>query len=282
MGQYSSLCGGTAVLFLGVIDIGDGVPGRVQVECGREEVKRRRETGEGQTRRDRQRTFKHTSWMAWRWNEARTPDTLGGSPWAMQCDTHVIKFANCMRKMTCEVYLSYKKCGWISTSFLALMCVQNMHMNGVFDTFRNIQLIAWILTTPSARPEALFILSVLCCLFVLLSVSKWKVFVLAFHLRGTWIVQHRLCPQDPQFFFYCSRNERRHNIRMWCLKFFLCPFVNDFQHFLKLCWESSSDMHPTQRNTGSHLSLLRVFVFLWEGCVSPWGNTPHCAGAHWV
>ena len=37
-GQYSSLCEGTAVLSLGVIDIGDGVPGRVQVECGREEV----------------------------------------------------------------------------------------------------------------------------------------------------------------------------------------------------------------------------------------------------
>ena len=38
MGQYSSLCEGAAVLTLGVVDIGDGVPGRVQVECGREEV----------------------------------------------------------------------------------------------------------------------------------------------------------------------------------------------------------------------------------------------------
>ena len=36
--QYSSLCEGTAVLSLGVVDIGDGVPGRVQLECGREEV----------------------------------------------------------------------------------------------------------------------------------------------------------------------------------------------------------------------------------------------------
>ena len=26
------------VLTLGVVDIGDGVPGRVQVECGREEI----------------------------------------------------------------------------------------------------------------------------------------------------------------------------------------------------------------------------------------------------
>ena len=33
--------------------------------------KRRRETGEGKTRRERQRTLKHTSWMTWRWNEAR-------------------------------------------------------------------------------------------------------------------------------------------------------------------------------------------------------------------
>ena len=38
MVQYSSLCGDTAVLSLGVIDIGDGVLVRVQVECGREEV----------------------------------------------------------------------------------------------------------------------------------------------------------------------------------------------------------------------------------------------------
>ena len=38
MGQYSSLCGGAAVLTLGVVDMEDGVRGRVQVECGREEV----------------------------------------------------------------------------------------------------------------------------------------------------------------------------------------------------------------------------------------------------
>ena len=39
---YSSLCGGEAVLTLGDVDIEDGVPGRVQVERGREEVQRRR------------------------------------------------------------------------------------------------------------------------------------------------------------------------------------------------------------------------------------------------
>ena len=38
MVQYSSLCEGAAVLTLGIVDIGDGVPGRVQVECGREEM----------------------------------------------------------------------------------------------------------------------------------------------------------------------------------------------------------------------------------------------------
>ena len=38
MVQYSLLCGGAAVLTLGVVNIGDGVPGGVQVQCGREEV----------------------------------------------------------------------------------------------------------------------------------------------------------------------------------------------------------------------------------------------------
>ena len=51
MGQYSSLCGGAAVLTLGVVDIEGGMPGRVQVECGREEV----DEGEKQEK-DRTRT----------------------------------------------------------------------------------------------------------------------------------------------------------------------------------------------------------------------------------
>ena len=38
MGQHSSVGGGAAVLSLGVVDIGDGVLVRVQVECGRAEV----------------------------------------------------------------------------------------------------------------------------------------------------------------------------------------------------------------------------------------------------
>ena len=75
--------------------------------------KRRRETREGQTRRDRQRTDDQTHIvdgmrMEWR---AHT-DTLGASSWATQCDMHVIKCANCMRKMTCEVYLSTPPVGY--------------------------------------------------------------------------------------------------------------------------------------------------------------------------
>ena len=42
--------------------------GRVRKRRG----KRRRETREGHTRRRNQQTIKHTSWMTWRWNEART------------------------------------------------------------------------------------------------------------------------------------------------------------------------------------------------------------------
>ena len=38
MEQYSSFCVSAAVLILGGVDIEDGVSGREQVECGREEV----------------------------------------------------------------------------------------------------------------------------------------------------------------------------------------------------------------------------------------------------
>ena len=58
--QYSSLCEGAAVVSLDAVDIGEEVLVRMQVECGREELNDR----ERQTRRDGQRTLKHTSWMA--------------------------------------------------------------------------------------------------------------------------------------------------------------------------------------------------------------------------
>ena len=65
MGQYSSLCKGAAVISLDAVDIGDEVLGRVEVECGREEVN----DGEKQEKdkheeTDNERTIKHTSWMA--------------------------------------------------------------------------------------------------------------------------------------------------------------------------------------------------------------------------
>ena len=41
MWQHSSLCVCAVVLTLGGVDIEDGVPGREQVECGREEVEDR-------------------------------------------------------------------------------------------------------------------------------------------------------------------------------------------------------------------------------------------------
>ena len=62
MGQYSSLCDGAAVLTLGVVDIGDGVPRRVQVECGREEVndgEKQEKDKQEETDKDNQRTLKH-------------------------------------------------------------------------------------------------------------------------------------------------------------------------------------------------------------------------------
>ena len=46
MRQYSSFCVSAVVLNLGGVDIQDGVPGKDQVECGREEV----EDGEKQER----------------------------------------------------------------------------------------------------------------------------------------------------------------------------------------------------------------------------------------
>ena len=51
MGQYSSFCVSGVVLTLGGDDIEDGVAGRDQVECGREEV----DDGEKQEK-DRTRT----------------------------------------------------------------------------------------------------------------------------------------------------------------------------------------------------------------------------------
>ena len=69
--QYSSLCEGAAVVDLGVVDIGDGVPGRVQVECGREEVNDGEKQEKDRTRK--QPTDNQTHFMdEMKMNEART------------------------------------------------------------------------------------------------------------------------------------------------------------------------------------------------------------------
>ena len=59
----ASLCEGTAVLSLGVIDIGDGVSGRVQAECGRDEVndgKKKEKDKHEET--DNERSNTHHGW----------------------------------------------------------------------------------------------------------------------------------------------------------------------------------------------------------------------------
>ena len=65
MGQCSSLCEGAAVLTLSVVDIGDEVLGRAQVERGREEVNdREKQEKDKNEETDNERTIKHKSWMA--------------------------------------------------------------------------------------------------------------------------------------------------------------------------------------------------------------------------
>ena len=79
MGQYSSLCEGIAVVSLDAVDIGDGVPGRVQVECGREEVdNREKQHKDKHEETDNERSSTHHGWHE-DGMSARYTDTLGGS-----------------------------------------------------------------------------------------------------------------------------------------------------------------------------------------------------------
>ena len=83
MVQYSSLCEGATVVSLGVIDIGDGVPSRVQVECGREEVNDGENQEKDRTKKQPMDDLTHIMddmKMEWMHNT----DTLGSSSWAMQ------------------------------------------------------------------------------------------------------------------------------------------------------------------------------------------------------
>ena len=63
MEQYSSVCEGAAVSSLGVIDIGDGVPGREQVEFGREEVNDGERQEKDRTRTNNAQTHRHIGWL---------------------------------------------------------------------------------------------------------------------------------------------------------------------------------------------------------------------------
>ena len=74
--------------------------------------KRRRETREGQTRRDRQRTLKAHIMDGMKMERSAHTDTLGGSSWAMQWVCTVWLCANCTRKTTCEVSLSTPPVGY--------------------------------------------------------------------------------------------------------------------------------------------------------------------------
>ena len=80
--QYSSLCEGPVVNSLDVVDIGEEVLGRVQLECEREEVNNG-ETWEGQNEEASNRQPNtHRGWHENGMN-ARYTDTFSGSSWTM-------------------------------------------------------------------------------------------------------------------------------------------------------------------------------------------------------
>ena len=66
------------VLTLGSVDIEEGVQGKVQVECGREEVNNREKQEKDRTRTKNERSSTHYGWHV-DGMSARYTDTLGGS-----------------------------------------------------------------------------------------------------------------------------------------------------------------------------------------------------------
>ena len=113
MEQYSSLCGCEAVLTLGVVDMEEGVPGRDQVECGRQEIN----DGEKQVREKDQRQPTNAQThimddMRMEWNAHYRHFLRLGSCWAMQLICTQTWRAKCMRKMTCEVFQSTPPVGY--------------------------------------------------------------------------------------------------------------------------------------------------------------------------
>ena len=95
-GQDSSVGGGAGFICLGVVHMEEGV----QVECGREEV----EDGEKHGERQNEDTSNRQSTAHHGWHEDGMSARLQTLE-PMQCDVHQMNCANCMRKMTCEVYI---------------------------------------------------------------------------------------------------------------------------------------------------------------------------------
>ena len=136
MEQYSSFCVNAVVLTLGGVDIEDGVPGREQVECGRKEV----EEGETQERETQGTT-----------NERSNTKHHGGledgmkralrhfEPWLVlshAVSVHTIRRAKCMRKNTCEAYLSTwcaRKCmrpgSWVAAAKRPAVTARNAFLS---------------------------------------------------------------------------------------------------------------------------------------------------------
>ena len=89
-GQYSSLGDGAAGVFLGVVHM-EGAQVRVQVECGREEVSNReKQEKDKHEETDNERTIKRSSWMRWRWSDARI-QTL--EPCSVICMKRIVQTA---------------------------------------------------------------------------------------------------------------------------------------------------------------------------------------------
>ena len=98
---------GAAGVSLGVVHMEQRVQVRVQVECERRRGRRQRETRRKTERRHKQQTINRSPWMAWIWSDARR-QTLE----PMHCDAHQLWGVDCVRKMTCEVYLSTHPVGY--------------------------------------------------------------------------------------------------------------------------------------------------------------------------
>ena len=115
---------------------GGGVQVREQVQVERDEVKQRRETLRKTERRsNKEQTIKRSSWMTWKWNDARIQTLEPCSEHA-----HLLWGVNCVTKMTCEVYLStsVRKCEQVQLSSNKQMLVSGNCQNedpksAVFD-----------------------------------------------------------------------------------------------------------------------------------------------------